>query len=125
MGFTTYKKHSILYISKNRNDNDLLRFEGKVQVLGRNMRKPAYILKDDGASDYFIDRAKAEELIREGARTRDAGWMEVRVARNNTMHEGLQKRQLVQVDLRIQGYRMKEWFTVMNLDDYDIILGKA
>ena len=53
------------------------------------MRKPAYVLKNDRASDYFIDRVKAKEIIREEARIRDVDWMEVRMARNNAIDKGL------------------------------------
>ena len=68
--FKMFTKFATLYVSRNRtNDNNLLRFQGRMKALPNTPRKAAYILKDDGASDMFIDRWLANKLIKDGART--------------------------------------------------------
>jgi hypothetical protein len=75
--FKNFTKFATLYVSRSRTDNsnNLLRFKGQMKSLPNTSRRAAYVLKDDGASDMFINRKIADKLAKDGARTRDAGWM--------------------------------------------------
>ena len=123
--FKMFTKFATLYVSRNRtDDNNLLRFQGRMRALPNTPRKAAYVLKDDGASDMFIDRRLANKLIKDGAQTREAGWMQVRTGRRS-QDPGVERRMKVYATLTIDGYQIGAWFTIFDLADYDVILGKT
>jgi hypothetical protein len=101
--FALFTKLAILYVTNKSKIDDLLRFRGAVRASGVKTIEAAYVLKNDGASDYFIDRKKAKTLIQMEARTKEAGWMEVRMARNQP-EKSIERRRLVWAELLVQGY---------------------
>src|SRR3954467_15003179 len=66
--FKIFIKFATLYVSRSRtdNNNNLLRFKGQIKSLPNTSRRAAYVLKDDGASDIFIDRKLADKLAKDG-----------------------------------------------------------
>ena len=123
--FTTYSK---LYLTEGSGSNDLIRFRGSVHNVknGSNQisSQAAYVLADNGASEVYMSTDMANKLKAQGAVTRDAGWMEVKTARQQE-HQGVERRELIHATVSIQDYKYTGWFTIFNLDHYDIILGKA
>lgn len=88
----------------------------------------AYILKDDGASENFVSRKYLKKLEEKGARveTKNKGWMTVRTARSQTDPPLKERRQRakLEVNIGLSGYTYTEWFTVFDIDTYDVVLGK-
>ena len=95
-----------------------------MKALPNTPQKTAYILKDDSASDMFIDRQLANKLIKDGTRTWEAGWMQVHTSRWS-QDPGIERWMKVYVTLIIDGYQISAWFTIFNITDYDVILGKT
>lgn len=87
-------------------------------------RTSAYILKDDGGLDYFVSTAYVQKLREKVALLQeiDAGWMRVRTADNH--HPKRAPKRLLKLNLKIGSYKLSTLFTVFDLADYDIILGK-
>ena len=70
--FARFSKLAILYVMNNSNKiYDLLRFEGRLRVPNLNALIAVYILKDDSASNYFVDRKIANHLIQKSASIKD------------------------------------------------------
>lgn len=86
-----------------------------------------YILKDDGASESFVSRDYLDKLKQKGAdiETRDEGFMIVRTARHKNEPPPKERRQRAKLRIQLGGsYTYNAWFTVFDVDTYDIILGK-
>ena len=123
--FKMFTKFATLYVSQSRtNNNNLLRFKGRIKSLPNTSRRAAYILKDDGASDIFINRKLANKLVKDGAKTREAGQMQVRTGRRS-QDPGVERRTKIYATLTINGYQISAWFTIFDLTDYNMILGKT
>ena len=90
----------------------------------RKDKLPAYILKNDGALNYFVSSIYLQKLKDRGAilEEEDAEWMKIRTA--DSQNPGKQPRRLVKLNLEIGMYRLSARFMVFDLADYDIILGK-
>ncbi|RPB23827.1 hypothetical protein L211DRAFT_224048 [Terfezia boudieri ATCC MYA-4762] len=88
-------------------------------------RRNTYILKDDGASDNFVS-ASYMEAIRNitGAviEEKDVGFMRVRMA--DTHNPARIPKRVAKLRLRVGTYEYEAWFTIYDLADYDIVLGK-
>lgn len=91
----------------------------------RKWEEKAYILKDDGASENFVSRDYIERLKRKGADVpvRDEGWMTVRTARVQADLKK-EKRQRAKLHVQVGSYTYVAWFTVFDIDTYDVVLGK-
>lgn len=82
-----------------------------------------YVLKDDGASDNFVSEQVAEKLIERGAtKKEDHGWMRVQTA--NDQNPKPTRKYKLRIRVKIGGYSYESHFTIFNLADYDLVLGK-
>ena len=83
-----------------------------------------YVLKDDGASEDFVSTKFVERMQKKGAvvEERTVGRMRVRTADNK--NPASMERSMIHLKLKIGTYYYHSWFTIYDLADYDIILGK-
>jgi hypothetical protein len=112
--------------SLSSNKNNLLRFNGQVRwwdgTSSSRSQQAAHTLMDNAASECFVSRRLADKLKAGGCENRPEGWMRVKVA---TEAEPVkQRRETVKVPLWLRGYKYEKHMTVLDMDEYDIILGK-
>jgi hypothetical protein len=108
----------------NNDIEDLLRFQATVHL--RRETTTANALADMGGSDNFIARSFLGRLREAGVTVemRTEGLMEVCTAGKRSLSETM-RRDRVRVALGIGStYKSELWFTVYDLEDYDLILGK-
>jgi hypothetical protein len=112
--------------SLKNNTNNLLRFSGQVRwwngTSSSRSQQAAHILLDNGASENFVSRQLAEKLKADGCEYKQTGWMRVKVA--NDARPEKQKRETIKVCLWLRGYQYERTMTLLDMDEYDIILGK-
>jgi hypothetical protein len=112
--------------SLTNNENNLLRFNGQVRwwdgTSSSRSQQAAHTLMDNAASECFVSRRLADKLKADGCENKVKGWMRVKVA---TEAEPVkQRRETVKVPLWLRGYKYEKHMTVLDMDEYDIILGK-
>jgi hypothetical protein len=108
----------------NNDIEDLLRFQATVYL--RRDTRTANALADMSGSDNFIAWSFLRRLREAGAtiEMRTEGLMEVCTARKRSLSETM-RRDRVRVKFSIGSmYKSELWFTVYDLEDYDLILGK-
>jgi hypothetical protein len=110
------------------NAHNLLRFNGQVRwwdgASSNRSHKAAYTLFDNAASDYFVSRKMAEALASQGAgEIVNTGKM-VRVKVATERKPVRMKHEQMLVNLWLSGHQCERWMTVIDMDEYDIILGK-
>jgi hypothetical protein len=108
----------------NNDIEDLLRFQATVHL--RRETTTANALADMGGSDNFIARSFLGRLREAGVtiEMRTEGLMEVCTAGKRSLSETM-RRDRVRVAFGIGStYKSELWFTVYDLEDYDLILGK-
>jgi hypothetical protein len=112
----------------NKNEHNLLRFNGQIRwwdgESSNRSHKAAYTLMDNGASDLFVSRRMADSLAASGAgKIVDTGKM-VRVKVATERKPVRKKHETMLVNLWLGGHQYERWMTVLDMDEYDIILGK-
>jgi hypothetical protein len=112
----------------NSNTNNLLRFNGQVRwwdgKSSSRSHKTAYTLMDNAASDLFVSRTMANSLVAEGGgKIVNTGKM-VRVKVATEREPVLKNHEKIMVNLWLGGHHYERWMTVLDMDEYDIILGK-
>lgn len=92
----------------------------------RRLGVKAYVLKDDGALENFISHQFLKKLLERGAdiQIKEEGWMTVRIARQQEKPFGKEKRKRARIQIQLGTYFYAGWFTVFDIDTYDIVLGK-
>jgi hypothetical protein len=108
----------------NNDIEDLLCFQATVHL--RRETTTANTLADMGGSDNFIARSYLRRLREAGVtiEIRTEGLMEVCTAGKRSLSETM-RRDRVRVEFGIGlTYKSELWFTVYDLEDYDLILGK-
>jgi len=89
----------------------------------RTVRRRALILKDNSASHNFISSSYLDQLRKmDGVviMTKNAGRMKVSTATGKEVHQKV----LADLQIRIGTYTYRAWFTVFDVADYDIVVGK-
>jgi hypothetical protein len=96
-----------------------------VKQRGRMISMSAYVLKDDGASEDFVSKKFVEKLKRKGpVDIREEGLMRVRTASANSKPRQ-EVRRRIKLSITIGSYTCSQrWFTIYDMDGYDIALGK-
>jgi len=89
----------------------------------RTVQRRALILKDDGVSHNFVSSSYLDRLRKMDAvviMTKDAGRMKVSTATGKEVH----RKVLADLQIWIGTYTYHAWFTIFDVGDYDIVLGK-
>jgi hypothetical protein len=81
-------------------------------------------LFDNAASDYFVSRKMAESLASQGAGAIINTGKMVRVKVATERKPVRMKHEQILVNLWLSGHQCERWMTVIDMDEYDIILGK-
>ena len=115
-----------LHVLKNGETADLLRFTTYVKAPCQTSSKPlaAHALADWGSSDNWISPRFLKEIYEARMRPPEerTGWMQVHTVGKHTADL---RRRRVQLEFAIgKTYKQTMWFTVFDVGEYDIILGK-
>jgi hypothetical protein len=79
---------------------------------------------DNAASDLFVSRRMADALVSQGAGKIIDTKKSVRVKVATESEPILKKHEIILVNLWLGGHQYERWMTILDMDEYDIILGK-
>jgi hypothetical protein len=125
-----FNYYHYLQVSEN-NTLDLLHFDGKLQYKNNNATYSSLVAKtaqDDGALENYVKRETVKKLKKKGAvlEERDSSWMIIEMV-NDKIQDGIERWQQVDLKLKLgeDGYAYMGWFTVYDVNRFDIVPGKC